>query len=352
MATIKNLAKGFSKLLYSRLTNKRFPLNVFFVVTNKCNLRCDYCYGEYYNRRNMPEFTTDEIIKILNSLQKMGTVFLQVQGGEPLMRNDIGIILDEAKKRRFSLDMITNGILIKQKIEDIKKVDSICVSLDGCKNINDINRGANTFEKIIEGIKLCRKEKITTRINSIITNKTTLEDIKFLLEFSKENRCLTNFCPSFEFKPLTTGKEYKYFLYQKENYNSILNLIIDYKKKKYPIQFTGLSYRLSRDWPLPFSKRMAQNLELPKTYKLPKCLHGDYVCFIDGDGRLYPCCNFWNNYDNINVRDDGFENAWDKLTRKNCAGCYIYSYIDRNLLLNFNFTALKNYFNNAMYDLK
>lgn len=348
MATLKSLAKGFIKLSYCRLLKKRFPLNVFFVITNNCNLKCDYCYGEYYNRKHFREFTTDEILLTLEELRRLGTVFLQLQGGEPLLRKDIHQIVNRAKELKFSLDMITNGLLVKNKIETVKLLDSICISLDGLKGSNDFNRGSGIFEKTIEAIMLCSENKIPTRLNSIITNKTTPADIDFLMDLSKKNNCLLNFCPTFEFKPLTADKSYSYFNYNREKYNEIIELIIDYKKKKYPVQFTAAAYEISKRWPFSLEKRRAEISEIPKEYYTPKCFHGDYVCFIDSDGRLYPCCNFWNDFDDLNIHTLGFENAWNKLTRKNCSACYIYSYIDRNLLMNLNFSTLKNYFFNAL----
>ncbi|MBP7652466.1 radical SAM protein [Candidatus Dependentiae bacterium] len=352
MASFRSLITGFTKLYFYRLLKKRFPLNVFFVVTNKCNLKCGYCYGEYYNRKNFREFTTEEIIDTLYTLKKMGTVFLQIQGGEPLVRNDISELIETARKLNFNVDLITNGLLIKEKIDAVKLLDSICISLDGRRSINDKNRGEGTFDKIVEGINICRKSGISTRINSVITNETEEDDIKFLMEFSKENRCLLNFCPSFHFNPLTTDKKYSIFNYDRSKYNKLLDLIIDYKKKKYPVQFTIKAYELPKNWPFSLEKQTALKKEIPSNYNHIKCYHADYVCFIDGDGRLYPCCNFWNDYKPINIHDMNFENAWKKLDRLECAACYIHSYIDRNQLMNFNFSTLKNYFNNYIFDLK
>jgi len=347
MATTYNLAKGFFKLAHSRVLNKRFPLNVFFVVTNKCNLDCYYCYGDYFHRKDFREFTKSEIFGILDTLKKMGTVFLQLQGGEPLLRNDIGDIIDYSIKLGFNTDMISNGLLIKNKIEHIKKLASICISIDGRKELNDYNRGKGTFEKTMAGIDEAVKY-IPVRINSVVTADTEQEDIDFLVNMAKDKGILINFCPSFQFKPLIERQNRDHLKLSEEKIKHLLESIAGYKNRGYPIQFTAGCHDISKNWPFTLEKRMAKKDELPSAYKYHKCHHGDYVVFIDSDGQLYPCCNFWNDYKRLNVHEIGFEKAWEGLTREGCEACYVYSYIDRNGLMNFNFDVMWNYFKQSL----
>ncbi|MBP7652463.1 radical SAM protein [Candidatus Dependentiae bacterium] len=334
------------------MINKKFPFNVFLSVTNRCNFNCTYCYGEYSKRNNFEEFTTREIIDILDELKKLGTVLLQIQGGEPLIRNDIREILLYASKLKFNLDLITNGTLISKNIDAIKCLDSICISLDGREKTNDKNRGAGSFYKIIDGIKTCRELKLTTRINSVITTDTEIEDINFLAEFSKKNKCLLNFGTAFDFQPITLTNNYDCLNYDRNHYNSIIDRILYYKDKKYPVQFTKEAYNTAKNWPFPLKKFFILENEIPENYKYYRCYHGEYVCFIDGDGRMYPCCNFWNKYENINVRKSGFKKGWEKISRNNCAACYNFSYVDRNQIINFKSSAFINYVKNYIYDLK
>lgn len=352
MASFKSLFKSACKLSFYKALNKKFPLNVYFSITNRCNLNCSYCYGEYSARKNYKEFETKEIFSILDELKNLGTVLLQFQGGEPLIRNDIKEIIEYSAKLDFNLDLITNGTLINKNIDALKLLNSVCISLDGMKEINDKNRGKDTFEKIIEGVKICRELKIPTRINSVITADTRIEDVDFLAEFCKKNKCILNFGTAFDFKPITELKTFDSLKYDKTAYNKILGRIIFHKQKKIPIQFTAKSYTAAKNWPFPLDKYSMKLNEIPRGYKYPKCYHGDFVCFIDGDGRLYPCCNFWNNYPNVNVRDEGFKKGWEKLSRNNCESCYNFSYTDRNLLLNFDISAFINYFKNYIFDKK
>ena len=64
------------------------PLFVVLVTNNKCDFNCDYCYGDYGNRKGMPDYTTVKLLEIIDELKEMGTRILTLHGGESLLRKD------------------------------------------------------------------------------------------------------------------------------------------------------------------------------------------------------------------------------------------------------------------------
>ena len=62
------------------------PLTVGWDITHMCNLRCKHCYAAAGKIGNN-EFTLDEVKKIVDELDKLGTMLIALAGGEPLMRN-------------------------------------------------------------------------------------------------------------------------------------------------------------------------------------------------------------------------------------------------------------------------
>jgi len=346
MTTLGTLARGFFRLARHRLMNRRFPLNVFFAVTNRCNLSCYYCYGEYFKRGSWPELTTAEITDTLTQLRSMGTLFVQLQGGEPLLRDDIGTLVETSKRLGFNTDMITNGILVERTIDEIRDLDSICISIDGRKDLQERNRGAGTFEKVLGAIDCCRAAGIPVRLNAMLTGETEAEDVTFLLDTAREKGCMVNFCPTFRYLPLDGEIDPRQFV-DDATMRQLLDIIIRAKEEGFPVQFSARAHRIAAAWPLPYATARAPRDELPADYSGPACRHGDYVCFIDADGRLYPCCNFWNDYPEITIRDSGFAAAWERLSRQGCAGCFVFSYIDRNMLLGLKPAVLLNYLANA-----
>jgi len=105
-------------------------------VIENCNLRCIYC---------MPEsgisfapsgelMQKDEIQRILRLVVRAGVKKVRFTGGEPLLRKDLPEIIEESVRLKGidSVHLTTNGLLLHEKIDDLKKagLHGINISLD------------------------------------------------------------------------------------------------------------------------------------------------------------------------------------------------------------------------------
>jgi len=334
------------KLSMAKLTKRRIPLIVILGVTNKCNLNCWYCYGEHPHRNDWIDFTIKELLEIVRALHKLGTQVLQLQGGEPLLRDDLQIIINEARKFGMICDMVTNGILISQRKETVRLLDKICISLDGPPKVNDRNRGKGTYEQIVEGIKVACNLGLPVRINTMLTSMTSIEDINWLIDFAYKHHILVNFSPSFEFVPQVQTNKIRPYEIDNDYLRSLFRHIVRCKIKGAPIQFSARSYNVAAQWPFAYQKRRVHFKEIPLDFAYPKCYHGEYVFFIDSDGSLYPCCNFWGRA-KLNIKTDGLQKSILNLDREGCQTCYIPAYIDRNLFFDYVPKVWYNYINQA-----
>ena len=66
------------------------------------------------------ELSTEEIKKGLDILKKLGIVELVLSGGDPLLRDDIGEIIDYASKL-FVTTVYDNGSMAAKKLEALTK---------------------------------------------------------------------------------------------------------------------------------------------------------------------------------------------------------------------------------------
>jgi cyclic pyranopterin phosphate synthase len=103
-------------------------------LTDHCNFRCSYCMP-VEEMEWMPHsklMSAQEIVKLAEVFVSLGVKKIRLTGGEPLVRKDFGLILEELAHLPVELTMTTNGILIPQYLEALKKagVRSINVSLD------------------------------------------------------------------------------------------------------------------------------------------------------------------------------------------------------------------------------
>ena len=78
---------------------------------------------------NGEEISFYEIKKGLDVLRKLGVVELVLSGGNPLLRDDIGEIINYAS-RFFVTTVYDNGSLVGKRIDALRKADFVAISLD------------------------------------------------------------------------------------------------------------------------------------------------------------------------------------------------------------------------------
>jgi len=94
--------------------------------------------------RHENEYSTQELEDIMEQMRDVGINTLIFTGGEPLLRDDISILIKKAKEISFKeITVQTNGLLLSSKAEELVEsgVTSICVSVDGIGETNDVIRG-------------------------------------------------------------------------------------------------------------------------------------------------------------------------------------------------------------------
>ncbi|RLJ04334.1 MAG: hypothetical protein DRP08_01990 [Candidatus Aenigmatarchaeota archaeon] len=319
------------RLIRNRILNRLEPVIVVLVVNNKCNLKCRYCFGQYYNRREYQDFTTEELIDIIDQLYVLGTRLLTIHGGEALLRNDIGQIVDHVKRKNIYINLITNGLLLKEKVDLIKDVDSLCISLDGRKKGHDANRGKGTFEPTLEAIEFAKREGFRLRVHATIT-KYTMNDVEFLAKLAKEIGYFQEF--SILYQCGGVSKHFKEFMLSDEETKSVIREIIKWKKRGYPIYTAYRVLNNALNWPYPYTKPHLTFQEIPSDFKPIPCFYGRIKFTLDADGYLYPCFALMDEFKALNVKEVGVEKAIEHVRNTNrCASCIHFTNNDHNLLL-------------------
>lgn len=147
----------FNSMLRSRIITHT-PFFLAHAMTYGCNSRCQSCTYWKNIPRMKEDLNTEEVFKLLDEAYDAGMRGYYMFGGEPLIRRDIGKIVDYAKHKGFVTVMNTNGSLLEQKAEELKGLDFAFVSIDYHNEYNDIIRGrAGTFKEVIRGIDAIRK---------------------------------------------------------------------------------------------------------------------------------------------------------------------------------------------------
>ena len=318
------------QILKCRVLNKYKPLVILLYLTDRCNSKCRYCVGNW-SGREIKDYTTDEVKKIIDECRSLGSIHITIHGGELLLRDDTKEIIDYLKKKKFYVNIVTNGILLPSKIDEIANIDSLCISLDGREENNDYNRGKGTYKASMTAIKLVKERGFKLVVQSTLT-KRSVNDIEYLCRQAKEIGYYQQF--SLLLRPLTPG-ETELGL-SDEGARDVLRQIIELKKKGYPVFTSYRTLNNALNWPYGFDKQRLEMNEFPPGNKLIRCFFGKLKIAIDADGFAYPCStlNDPRIFKALNVKDVGVRKAYEHILKnKSCEACYYLTQNDWNLLL-------------------
>lgn len=145
------------------------PFYATYMVSGRCNLRCAFC-GWWKSKVN--ELSTQEALIAIDEVCRLGIPFFHFAGGEPMLREDLSLLAERASSHGCMIGMSTNGTLFNSF--NVSKIagsfDTVCVSLDGPREVHDKYRGIEaTFDKAVGGIRLLKAEGVKVGVNTIIT---------------------------------------------------------------------------------------------------------------------------------------------------------------------------------------
>ena len=95
---------------------------IYIEITNICNLKCKFCPETSRKKEQMELEKFEEVISKIHNHTKL--VALHVKG-EPLLHSKLEDILKILEKYNLKANITTNGTLIKEKIDIIKKSKAV-----------------------------------------------------------------------------------------------------------------------------------------------------------------------------------------------------------------------------------
>lgn len=108
------------------------PLWLLAELTYRCPLQCSYCSNPLDFTRYQDELDTDAWRDVLHQGRALGAVQLGFSGGEPLIRRDLEVLVNEAHGLGFYTNLITSGVgLTAKRVDALAKagLDHIQISL-------------------------------------------------------------------------------------------------------------------------------------------------------------------------------------------------------------------------------
>lgn len=279
-------------------------------VTQNCNMRCRYCYfsgnGEFTRQHNNGKMTWDTARKAIDFLAKNSDKSSRIQisfyGGEPLLEYIlIKKCVEYARNVFFNKDIsfsiTSNGTIINEAILSflISNKIQLVVSLDGPKNINDLNRrysynGKGTFETVYKNLEFI-KNKAPNYFNSIVINAVVERDssMKSSEKFFESDELLKN---------NTVYLNKVSDSYVVDNYATTPSYICSEKTKSLNDILDSLSGKITKTNErniLSLDKIKNSFCKMPplqkKFHHNGPCIPGYEKMLIDINGNIFPCEN-------------------------------------------------------------
>lgn len=163
------------------------PVIVGIPISNVCNSKCDYCIRDKYSFSHDDFMAEDMFIKLIDNV-KEETQYLNISAGygEAILHPEIENYIELAHKSDVKILMYTNGKMIIEYIDILKKVDKLIVSANN--NTFDVNNiryldklhdvtisilfdlRCNDFEYIQEICKFCDSHSIDVELKCVFNN--------------------------------------------------------------------------------------------------------------------------------------------------------------------------------------
>jgi len=161
-------------------------------VTDRCDFRCVYCMSEEMTFLPRDEvLSLEEIALLARAFVEWGVEKIRLTGGEPLVRRDIGKLVDEigALEGLKDFSMTTNGAGLAKHAAQLKAagMSRLNISLDSLdpERFKALTRTGD-LNKVIAGIRAAREEGFRIKLNAVVLKGRNDHEVVSLVEFARE----------------------------------------------------------------------------------------------------------------------------------------------------------------------
>jgi PqqA peptide cyclase len=164
------------------------PLWLLLELTYRCPLHCVFCYNPTEFAGTGAELDTADWVRVLREARALGAVQLGLSGGEPLVREDLEVLVAEAHRLGFYINLITSGVgLTEPRIRALKAagLDHIQLSFqDSTREMNDFLSSTRTFELKAKVAALIRQYDYPMVLN-VVLHRLNIDHVGEILEMAE-----------------------------------------------------------------------------------------------------------------------------------------------------------------------
>ena len=164
-------------------------------VTDRCDLRCNYCLPKEYNEFNEPEdwLSFDEIERVVAAFTQLGVRRVRLTGGEPLARRHLPELAQRLGQLPGleDLSLSTNGVQLARHAAALHDagVTRLNVSLDSLREDRFAEiTGGGKLSKVLRGLKAASAIGFSPiKINTVAMRGVNDDEFEDLVRFCTEH---------------------------------------------------------------------------------------------------------------------------------------------------------------------
>jgi len=195
---------SITKLFGNAMTWKEFwkliSSNVQFAhmkVTDRCNLRCGYCYSNTFGE----DMSLDVAKRTIDALLGLNAGSVWITGGEPTLNRDLVKILSYTQKHNLATGLATNGLDKKGNahsyvyLEDLvgSGLNFVSVSLDSVRDTDVSEKSLERLEPLFDRFVQLRGKYGTIIQANVVINRQNMYELRSLVEFARRKDILIGF---------------------------------------------------------------------------------------------------------------------------------------------------------------
>src|SRR5438445_4688989 len=163
------------------------PLWLLAELTYRCPLHCVFCYNPLNYAENRNELTTAQLYDVRRQARQLGAAQIGFSGGEPLVRDDLEELIEEAHRLGYYTNLITSGIgLTEARIARMQQLglDHVQLSFqDSTKEMNDFLSSTKTFDLKSRVAKLIKQYDYPMVLN-VVLHRYNLDHVGRIIEMA------------------------------------------------------------------------------------------------------------------------------------------------------------------------
>jgi MoaA/NifB/PqqE/SkfB family radical SAM enzyme len=319
---------GLGALRY-RLAGHRMPLAVTLVLTHRCDAMCRTCAHPLQYRA---ELDTRTWVGIIDELAGLGAARVGFSGGEPLVREDLPVLVDRCADHGLWTTVETNGYRYPELAPALGRLSRVMFGLEGRESVHDSLREPGAWRRVMAALEVAASRDQERALVTTLTS-ANLDQVEWIVDTAAQSGAEAVF-EVLQVGLPSTPRSARALVPDPNALRRTLRWLVEARAAGRPIAMSEKLLRYLIAWP-----DYAETTSVAPREDV-HCVAGQLHCAIEPDGMVLPCVRLSGRFEGGNARDGGFASAFERLRDNACRACTSTPLTEYNFLFNLNPPAL------------